>query len=305
MAVVSSRVFMLEDDYTTASYMQLALDASWQKYSQFYSNASQCTVATNRLATGGTQWCDTNSTIMLYSTNDYETPLLQVNQSLDHFFKIFFPRGNVFHKVSKFLFQPTARLTAAARVYETLVSDCIAGMQLRSKKTSPPDHAWPYLEPAQYAAAVRAVAQGESGNVFVAADADLFGEVAGLLPDRAVWWTNETQATINTTQAAGGNPGSDLSAFLDVLILSRCKHIVITAGSSFGVLAAGLSNKYPIHIVRGKHEHPFMSPWFWASVTSEPCMWKASREWPSDLSPEVRVALKTHHPLYWYFEQCN
>lgn len=305
MAAYSGRVLMLQHDPAFSEYMELSLDADWRKYSHFYNKASQCTVATNRLATGGTQWCETNSTMAIYSTNDYDTPLLQINPTLQSALKQQFPAGNVFHTVARFLFRSSARLIEATQAYDKLANSCTVGLQLRSRKPTPPDHASPYLVPEQYAAVVQAVAQEHPGNIFIAADTDIFEQMARLLPGKSVWWTNETKATVNTFQAVGANPGSDLSAFIDVLILSKCKHTVITAGSSFGVLAAGLGDLHPIHVVRGKHEHPFLSPWFWQSVTSEPCMWKASKEMSGDVLPEVRALLKEHHPLFWYFEQCN
>jgi len=309
MAIFSGRVLMLEHDPAFAGYMELAVDAEWQKYSKFYASATRCTVDLLRL-TGGLQWCDGGATasgitVMSYSTSDYDAPLLQVNPVLEGRLKQLFPEGNVFHKVGRFLFRPSARVVEAVKAYDSLAADCLVGMQIRQKKPLPAGvtTTYPILE--QYAAVLRAVSQNAPGNVFVASDTDIMVELAALLPDRHLWWTNETRTTIGRPLSAGDNPGSDLSAFVDVLLLSKCKHIVITAGSSFGVLAAALRNSNPIHVVMGNHDRPFYSPWFWASVTSEPCIWRASLNYPqSGMTAEVRAALK-RHPLYWYFEQCN
>jgi hypothetical protein len=82
----------------------------------------------------------------------------------------------------------------------------------------------------QFAAVVRAVAQEHPGNIVIAAKTDMFEQMAHLSSGKSVWWTNETQATVNTFQAVGVNPGSDLSAFVADLNISRCKHLEITAG---------------------------------------------------------------------------
>lgn len=300
---------MVMHDPAFADFVELGVDTDWRKYSTYYGTASKCTVDFNRLTTGGLQWCAgdgvANATVMTYTSNDYDAPLLQVNPLLAEQLRRLFQAGDIFHQVGKFLFQPTARVVTALEPYMHLADDCLVGVQLRSNKPLPPGTAGQYLVPRQYAAVVRAIAQQHPGNMFVAADTDIFQDMAGLFPERLLWWTNETQSTISRPLAAGGNPGSNLSAFVDLLILTRCKHIVVTAGSSFGVLAAALSGVRPVHVVRGKHEQPFLSPWFWASVSSEPCLWKASIYIPSPLESAVRVALKEQHPLYWYFEQCN
>jgi len=305
MAMFSGRVLMLEHDPTFADYMQLAVDAEWRKYSRFYTSETRCTVDFNRLTNGGLQWCASDATVLAYSTNDYDAPLLQVNPLLEHRLRHLFPEGNVFHKVGTFLFRPTVQVLEAVKAYDSLVGDCLVGVQLRSKKPLPAGMTASNSVLEQYAAVLHAVSQHNPGNIFVAADTNIFSELKALVPDRHLWWSNETVTTIGQPSAAGGNPGSDLSAFVDVLLLSKCKHVVVTAGSSFGVLAAGLSNLHPVHVVMGNHERPFYSPWFWASVTSEPCIWKASMNYPSDMSAEVRAALKQRHALFWCFEQCN
>lgn len=308
MAVFSKRVFMLEHDASFSDYVELAVDADWRKYSQYYSNVTTCDVDFNRLVQPDMQLCTEgqppNAMIMAYTTDDYDTPILQVNPAVSGKLARLVPGGNVFHHASHFLFQPTPLVGAVLQKYQRQTDGCAVGVQIRSQKAfsiSP----IPYIDPLQYAGVVKMLLQNHPGNIFIAADTDMFEVMAALLPGRLVWWTNETQATINQTLAAGRNPGSDLSAWTDMLILGQCRHIVITGGSTFGLMAAGLSNKHPVHVVRGKHEQPFLSPWFWVSTTSEPCMWKASRFLPSRMTVSVQQAIRKHHPLFWYFEQCT
>jgi hypothetical protein len=307
MAVFSGSLFMLAPDSTFSNHMKVTVDADWGKYSTFYAGASRCDVGFDRLADIDLQWCKPdqpqNATIRSYTSIDYETPMLQLSPSIGRQLGRLVPAGNVFHVVSKFLLEPTALLVKAQERYQAKAEQCLVGLHIRTRKPYP--HEGPhYIAPKQYVAAVQSVAQSLAGNVFLAADSQVFLDVAGLLPERQVWWTEETQASIDATSAVGGNPGSDLSAYLDIMILSRCKHIVLTAGSSFAPVAAGLSGTHPVHVVRGQHEQPFYSPWFWVSPTSEPCMFKASRILGNDVSNTTKKLI-LRHPLLWYFEQCQ
>ena len=81
-----------------------------------------------------------------------------------------------------------------------------------------------------------------SGSVFVASDANLFAHVAGGLPGRRVSWSNATQDALAASRLTrGNNPGTELSALLDVLLLSQCRQLVLTPASSLGAVAAALA----------------------------------------------------------------
>jgi hypothetical protein len=253
------------------------------------------------------EWCregePINPTVMWYSSSDYDVPLLQISPSIKGIMKQLLPSGEFFHEITKFLFRPAEAVYAALQPYKTYSDQCAVGLHIRTKKPYPDDPR-NYTDLVQFARVARLVARAQPGTVFMASDADNFKEVAGLLPDRHLWWTRETHGTVSTNSAAGYNPGSDLSALVDLILLARCKHIVLTAGSSFATMAAGIANARPVHVLRGNHEKPFYNPWYSASMTSEPCMWKAGR-FPSWMSVEIREALRSNFDGWLYHEQCT
>jgi hypothetical protein len=138
------------------------------------------------------------------------------------------------------------------------------------------------------------MAGNKPGNIFVAADADALGLLSEMLPGRTVWWNHETQESLRHRNAAG-NPGSHLSAFVDLLLLTRCQQLLVTAGSSFGLVAAGYSDTIPVNAVLGPHAAPFFSPYFWQGFSSEPHMHKAGCRGQKSLSQtNVRLLLSKH-----------
>jgi hypothetical protein len=240
---------------------------------------------------------------MWYTSSDYDLPLLQINPFTKGILKRLLPSGEFFHEVINFALRPVEAIYTALQPYRTYSDQCAVGVHIRTAKPYPDDPK-NYTDIVQFARVARLVARAQPGTVFLASDVDNFEQFAALLPGRHVWWTQETHSTLSTHNAAGYNPGSDLSALIDLFLLARCKHLVMTAGSSFATMAAGLVNARPIHVVRGTHEKPFYNPWYWASMTSEPCMWKAGR-FPSWMSNEIREALRSQFEGWLYHEQCT
>lgn len=312
MAAVTGRAYMLAPEQRFSDYMSLTVDADWGKHSALYGDLSRlptCEAFYNTFLRPDLDFCKDgeprNATIMWYSSSDYDVPLLQINPTLEQHMKQLLPSGDFFHEVAKFLFRPSASVYAALEPYKALSDQCTVGIHLRSKKPVPQSGPKDYLKLDQFAKVAAGLAGNSPGSVFIASDSDNFQQVAEMLPGRRVWWSKESQDSINNFGAAGTNPGSDLSAMVDIMLLSRCKHIMLTAGSSFGTMAAGLANTKAVHVLRGDHEPPFYNPWFWVSITSEPCMWKAGRILTSWMSQEVREALRQKFPAFLYHEQCN
>jgi hypothetical protein len=237
----------------------------------------------------------------------YHTHTRQVNHALGPTLRRWYPHGDVFHGVASFLLHPSASVKAAIAPYAHMADSCLVGVHMRTSKPYPREgrDAPPAFPLQQFASVVRGIAQQAPGSVFLAADADVFSGVAELLPSRHVWWSTTTQSTVGANEATGGNPGTDLSAVVDLLLLARCKHLLITSGSSFGFVAAGMGNIKPTAIAPYKHDHPYDEPWFWASVTSEPCFYAAGKAGQAKMPAEVVATLKETHPLYLYFHQCH
>jgi hypothetical protein len=303
MAVFSGSVFMMAPEPSFSDYMGFTLDADWSQYSQYFSSSTTCSVSLDKLASSDMQWCDgpVNATIRAYSSIDYDAPMLQMSPTVGKRLRQLVPAGNIFHEVSKFLLRPTTLLSTAVERYQGQYKDCLVGMHVRTRKPYPGEEAG-YIVPQNYASAARSISSGVAGSVFLASDGPVFQEIASLLPERQVWWTNETQTSITTANGVG-NPGSDLSAFMDIIVLSHCKFIVLTSGSSFAPVAAGLSDTHPMYVVRGQHAQPFYSPRWWVAPTSEPCMWQGSRIYGTDVLNATKQVLQLH-PLLSFFEQC-
>lgn len=313
MAAFMGRAFMVTPDAQFDAYMHLRVDADWGRHAALYGDLSRvptCEAFFNQFQRQDLDWCadgqPRNATLMWYSSSDYDLPLLQISPVLQQHMRRLLPSGDWFYHVSSFLLQPSEKVLQALAPYTQLAGQCAVGVHLRSKKKLPGEEGQEFLNIQQFARVVASLAEATTGNIFVASDHNNFDELARLLPDRRVWWSKETAAAIGQeTGAAGDNPGSDLSALIDIFLLARCQQIVLTAGSSFGTMAAGIANKHPVHVLRGDHARPFLNPWFWGSTTSEPCMWKAGRTHPSWMSKEIREALRQRFSGFLYHEQCN
>lgn len=100
------------------------------------------------------------------------------------------PAGNTFHAVSRLLLPPTALLSSALQRYQAKAERCLVGVHMRTRKPYP-NQPEAYIVPQQYVAAVRSIAQNLPGRVFLASDGQqVFQQMAGLLPERDMWWTN-------------------------------------------------------------------------------------------------------------------
>lgn len=148
------------------------------------------------------------------------------------------------------------------------------------------------------------ISRAQEGGVFVASDASLFPYVQRGLPGRHVWWSSYTSTALEAaTTTRGFNPGTELSAVLDMFLLSKCRHLILTPASSLGAVAAGMAGVYPVYANFGKHTDPFLNPWFWKSVTTEPCFWKASTFHTS--TDDLPTRFRDKHLLYLYHNQCH
>jgi hypothetical protein len=312
MALTTGRLLMVEPDSSNMQhYLDFDWDVDWGKHSHIYDATSSCNIHYNQLIRGDMGWCqgqNETATVMRYQSWDYDVPLLEVNHALRQTLQQYFPHGNIFHEVATRLFRPAAAVLAAMAPYDGLARDCLVGMHIRSQKTMrglPDPQPLLHELAEQFTRTARAVALHEPGNVFVAADAPLFVNTSRLLPERHVWWTNLTASSIGSASAAGWNPGSDLSAFVDMFLLARCKHIVITSGSSFGSMAAAYSGTVPLLAIKGPHKLPYFNPYFWKGLSSEPHMYKVAALERYALSQDALEALQRYHPRLQELEQLH
>lgn len=303
MALFTKRLFMLHS--TLLTYVELPFPGDWVKYTERFAGALNCNAPWKRLPDPDLLFCQAvegqegykGADVVRFSSIDYDVPLLQINPALEKYFKKFFPAGDVFQQVIKHLFHPSPIVNTAMQPYLKDSQQCLIGMHIRTRK-------YGGVRVKQFTSIARMLSQGEEGNVFVASDASLFPYVQKGLPTRHVWWSTFTSTALQSaTRTKGANPGTELSAVLDVFLLSKCKHIILTPASSLGSVAAGIAGVLPVYANFGKHTDPFLNPWFWKSVTTEPCFFKACTMHLSN--DTLSTNFRDKHPLYLYHNQCH
>lgn len=105
---------------------------------------------------------------------------------------------------------------------------------------------------------------------------------------------------VNTS--VNGNPGSEKSGLVDLLILSRSAEIFVTVGSSYGYVASAMTNLKPWYVTYGQHYTPHNPP-FWQQINSEPCTFSCYR---MASSPDFKVrAIWKEDGLFRQFCACH
>jgi hypothetical protein len=307
MAMFTDRVFLMKHENNITDYLNFHWDVDLSKYITLYSDACMCSVSDlNRLTHPGLDFCPDFSqssntadvTVMEFTSYDYDVPLLQVNPALRPTLQRLFPGGNIYHEVATRVFSFSQLVQRTAAQYSPLANECLVGVQMRYRKQ---EHKAKHVPVTDFATQVASIAKGVAGaapgNVFVAADVAVYSQLAAELPGRTVWWSKESEASI-THDNILGNPGSDLSAFLDLYLLTKCKRLVCTASSTFGSVAAGYADIVPAYAIKAVHDKPFYKPFFWKGLTSEPHLHKAGHRSRSALT-KANLALLAAHHTYW------
>jgi len=312
VALLSRRVFLLDSDLT--QYVHVPLAGTWEKFSSHYNlsdTSTTCTFRGSMLATSNlSRLCVGRRDPLLYHfwSIDYDIPWLQISNGSAATMKRLFPKGEVFHELSKLLFRgPKPVLAEAMAPYANLSSNCLVGMQVRTARLHVQDvTVGTEAFVAQVAGIAEAIAQQATGSFFVAADSkSVIPLMVKALPaQQLLWWSNLTMdlyAAKATTVA--GNPGNELSAVMDMLLLSKCKHLVLTPASSFGYVSAGLAGIHGVFATLGAHERPFFNTWYWEALTSEPCCWSMGMHHLNGSS--LKVQARKRHPLFFHHNQCH
>ena len=308
-ALATKRVMLVQS--SQLEFFDFGMPLDWQQYAQQYAGAKRCKIDATSFGhdmVHNLHLCGNESTHVLeYFTYDYDLPLLQVNPAYQEFFAKYLPGSEVFHTVAQRLLKPHPQVLHAMEPYLAKADKCDLGIHVRSKKWVP--------QPAeQYAKISTAVmADKEPRSVFLAADdAAYYQSLPALLPKGwDVWWSNITISTISTVVNPMGNPGSLISAAVDYFLLMKCKNIIVTGTSSFGCVAAAHAGVVPVYSLHGtanfqaqtmtRHD-AYVNPFFWKSLTSEPCMYKGIRMYMNSSSDAAK--LFANHPLYYFHIQC-
>ncbi|KAF6258011.1 hypothetical protein COO60DRAFT_1626613 [Scenedesmus sp. NREL 46B-D3] len=148
IALFTKRLLLVEST-AVLQHIELPFPADWHQHKRRYSQFEDCrTLSHSHVAE--LHQCDqhsinsTNSTaagsaladavLLKYRSIDYDMPLLQTNHQMQHLFTKFFPDGEVFHAVAKYLFTPGGVVTAAMQPHLQQANDCAVGLQMRHHK---------------------------------------------------------------------------------------------------------------------------------------------------------------------------
>ena len=236
---------------------------------------------------------------------DYNVPLLRVNPHHSARIRSWFPDGQVFHHVSRRLFKLNFNMqTLADQFMQQHFTAVTVGLHQRAMKIF---SAIDILESERFVAAALSAAES-LGNVgqakfFVAADTTAGAEqLSSLLPPGQIVRNNLWD--IDASRTLGGNPGTAEGAVLDMYLLSQCREIIVTSGSSFGYVAAGWGGVKPYYVTWARpNATPFYEQLFWGSTTSEPCFFSGSNLL-SDGPPDLVALFKTN-PDWMQHTQCH
>jgi hypothetical protein len=133
MALFTSRLLLVEAG-VVLHHINLPFPADWHQYRHMYSHhpcpgfflhdglqpcvhQSNWSSTSNNATTNNTGLSIGNVVLVRYRSADYDMPLLQINPYMYQLFNTYIPDGEVFHAVAKYLFNPTATLSAAMQPY--------------------------------------------------------------------------------------------------------------------------------------------------------------------------------------------
>eukprot|EP00775_Hariotina_reticulata_P013130 gene13130-13260_t len=272
IALLSRRIFLL--DAALTQYLDIPLAGAWESFGSHYNVTDSRQTCVIRQ--GGGALANLNLSVLCGQqlkdpplitliSYDYDIPWLQINDDYAATIKHLFPKGEVFHELSKLLLRaPKPLLAAALAPYAKLRAACSVGMHLRTVRLQVQNVS---VSEEAFVAQVAGIAEGLSqqtpGSLFLASDSkNVLPLMLKAMPGRLLWWNNMSMEVLAAKKhTAAGNPGTELTAVMDMLLLSSCKRLVLTPASSFGYAAAGLAGTPGVVATLGTHEQPFFNTW--------------------------------------------
>lgn len=244
----------------------------------------------------------------IHYDNDYLVPLLLSNPHYRGFFHQYFPGHEIFHPLSRFLFNLHPRHEAAAQNFRSAkFGGFTVGLQIRTQKPLGPGLAGPAVS--HYCALARAVQlkrglRDDQVRFFIATDSEEALEAVrrALGRERVVSTNGGGAMGAKGTQA--GNPGTEESAVLDMRLLSLSDALVVTSASSFGYVAAAWGGVVPIHVLHRGDKPSMLNPYFYIPLDTEPCYWGAHRYFLEKAPGEAIKVLKDN-PLWMQYAHCQ
>ncbi|PRP75534.1 hypothetical protein PROFUN_09020 [Planoprotostelium fungivorum] len=226
---------------------------------------------------------------------DYYAPLLQRNPHHSALIDLWFPNQELYGGMWRSFFQENdivKKETERIRREELDDMEYVVGVQIRSKKFNSPVKWRDYCQVAK-SLARSSTAPADKIKILLASDQteklrvvlqEIAEDFARCILPYKMYHTPVSQETTYL----GLNPGSELSGVIDMMLLSNCSDMVITAGSSFGYIPSAITNLKPYMVTLGTR-HTIDNPFYIFPVNSEPCYFGCR----TLMRSEYREAVKT------------
>jgi xyloglucan fucosyltransferase len=119
---------------------------------------------------------------------------------------------------------------------------------------------------------------------------------------QVVW----TENGIQSKATAAGNPGTEHSAVVDMLLLSQCDELLVTYESSYGWIAHGFGGLKSTIMDPGNHQD-MTHVWHAKTITSEPCSWTMPSVLmaASEDATDIKGRIKQFSPFWQRHMQCH
>jgi len=240
--------------------------------------------------------------IITGARGDYMTPALAANPHYKEFFDNYTTNHDAFNFIANQMWKPSqaAQVEIDKILPDLLQYEYKIGIHTRRLKWRTIVNNFPYQEFCDLANGLAATSGLRENQIVIFAGADDPKEALPFI-EKCVYPYKFIHSPISTNRSIAGNPGSDLSAIIDLFLLSRCDEIISTIGSSFSEVAAGIGKITPWHILPGNHSNTY-NPAYYKQLNSEPCMYNA-RRWRRQEGDNMKLFMK--NGMWRQYEQCH
>lgn len=194
---------------------------------------------------------DSELSIEFAYDRDYPLGYIQANPNLSEFMQLFFEGRDPFYELSQFFVRPKADILMAVQTSQkTMFRRHMIGIQLRRLKG--PAEKLPEVK--NYGVLADAILKQHGWNnndtgIFVSTDSpSVLKELISAFPEKHFIFLDKN---MSFGLQSSPNPGRIFDAYVDLFLLSACDEIILTFGSSFGWMAAGLGGVKPYMMLFG------------------------------------------------------
>ena len=246
--------------------------------------------------------------IDIHHDNDYLVSLLLSNPNYCNFFDQYFPSREIFHPLSRFLFNLHDLHENEAQTFRSAnFAPFTIGIQIRMQKSIA--LGLPVPEISRFCTLAGAIQlkhglRDDQVRFFLATDSmDALEVVSSILGAGRVVSLHLRHGQ-HANRTTSGNPGTEDSAVLDMRLLSMTDALIITSASSFGYVAAAWGGIIPIHVLLHGDKPSILNPYFFVPFDTEPCYWGAHRYFLKE-APKAALDLFKQNPMWMQYAHCG